>query len=89
MFDDDQWLIVTAHPSEQALNQFRKNTLSAHKVKRNAKEIIQEFEPDMLKELRALVKDGQELKALKLMKEVKDISLGVSKSIIKQLKIIR
>jgi hypothetical protein len=86
---DGKWFVVIPHPTDTVLAQFRKNTLEMNKEKLQARQIVEELTPDFVSELKRLIQDGSQLKALNLLKESKDISIGVSKSVLDELKIIQ
>ena len=83
--DDGVWWIVFPIPNEEMLARMRKLKAEADQIERLAPDLARKIEAPLLGELKALLRDGRKIFAIKRYREVSREGLKVAKSVIEVL----
>lgn len=80
--DDGVWWLVVALPSEETLAKMRRSRVDADRTEQLAPDLARDIEEPVLSELKALLRDGKKISAIKRYREVSGEGLRVSKAVI-------
>ncbi len=83
--DDGVWWLVVALPTSETLARMKRSKAAADEIEKLAPDLARKIEAPLLGELRALLREGRKISAIKRYREVSREGLRVAKSVIEML----